>query len=88
MKYDFSITKIDKHLAVDFVRRYHYSPVMPAITNYHLGFLLDDVLKGVLTLGYGTRPRHTFNKLFPKLNALQKDDNDKFIKPINDYFIQ
>ncbi len=88
MKYDFLIVEIDKHLAVDFVRRYHYSPVMPAITNYYLGFLLDNVLKGVLTLGYGTRPRHTFNKLFPKLNALQKDDNDKFIKPINDFYYE
>ena len=34
---------------------------------HFLGFFLDNELKGVLTLGWGTQPRQTINKLFPGL---------------------
>ena len=67
MKFDFEIKEIDKVNAIEFVQKYHYSPVMPTINKYFLGFFLNDELKGVLTLGWGTQPRHTFNKMFPSL---------------------
>ena len=70
MKFNFEVKKLHKVSAVDFVQKYHYSPVMPSITKYYLGFFLEDELKGVLTLGWGTQPRHTFNKMFPNLSLI------------------
>ena len=45
MKFDFEVIEIDKTLAINFVQKYHYSPVMPAITKHYLGFFLDGDLK-------------------------------------------
>jgi hypothetical protein len=42
---------------------------MPSITKHYLGFYVDDILKGVLTLGWGTQPRQTINKMFPGLGS-------------------
>ena len=58
---------------------YHYSPVMPSITKFFLGFYINGELKGVLTLGYGTQPRHTFNKMFPKCKVLEKHENGDWV---------
>jgi len=87
MKFDFEIMEIDKILATKFVQKYHYSPVMPAITKHYLGFFLDGDLKGALTLGWGTRPRHTFNKMFPTVGILEKEDG-KFVHDLTDWYYE
>ena len=64
---------ISKDKATEFVRKTHYSKVMPKLTKYFLGCFIDDPnslfennkLVGVITLGWGTRPLHTIQKLFP-----------------------
>jgi len=87
MKFDFEVIEIDKTLATNFVQKYHYSPVMPAITKHYLGFFLSGELKGVVTLGWGTKPRHTFNKMFPNVGILEKKDGS-FIHDINDWYYE
>ena len=87
MKFDFEVIEIDKNLTTKFVQKYHYSPVMPAITKHYLGFFLDGDLKGALTLGWGTKPRHTFNKMFPNVGILEKKD-EKFVHDINDWYYE
>lgn len=67
MKYNFEIRELAKQQAKDFVEKYHYSPIMPTLTKHYLGFYLEDTLKGVLTLGWGTQPLGTIRKLFPDL---------------------
>ena len=69
MKFDYKIVEIQASRAVDFIHKFHYSPVMPSITKHYLGFLVDGEMKAVLTLGWGTQPRQTINKLFPGLET-------------------
>ena len=69
MKFNYEIHKLHKVNAIEFVQKYHYSPVMPTLTKFFLGFYLDDDLKGVLTLGWGTQPKGTINKMFPGLES-------------------
>ena len=87
MKYKFDIEFIEKEVAVQFVRKYHYSKTMPYITKYYLGAYIDENLKGIITLGYGTRPRHTFNKMFPAYGILEKRDN-QFVYNLNDVYFE
>jgi len=84
----FVVKKIHKVEAIELIQKYHYSPVMPGITKYYLGLFLDNKLKGVLTLGWGTKPRHTFNKMFPSVGVLDTNDNDEFIHDINDWYYE
>lgn len=58
------IKQIEKDLAVDFVQKYHYSQIMPRLTKYYLGFYENDILCGVVTLGWGTQPLQTIKKIF------------------------
>ena len=60
---------------------------MPRLTKHFLGCFLDDELVGVLTLGWGTKPRHTFNKMFPNVGILEKKD-EKFVHDINDWYYE
>ena len=69
MKLDYTIVEILASRAMDFIQKYHYSPVMPSITKHYLGFLIDGEMKAVLTLGWGTQPRQTINFLFPGLET-------------------
>ena len=57
--YRFNIKEISKEDALRMIRKYHYSNTLPKINKYFLGFFLDKELVGVVTLGWGTRPRHT-----------------------------
>lgn len=41
----------------------------PKINKYFPGFYLDEELVGVVTLGWGTRPRHTIQRIFPSLDT-------------------
>ena len=67
MKFNFEVREIHKVNATEFVQKYHYSPVMPKLTKHFLGFYLENELKGVLSLGWGTQPKGTINKMFPGL---------------------
>ena len=69
MKYNFEIREIDKIQAVDMIQSNHYSKVMPRLTKHFLGCFLEDRLVGVLTLGWGTQPKGTINKMFPGLET-------------------
>ena len=69
MKFPYKIVPLSKDVATIFIQKYHYSPVMPRLTKKFLGFSLDDKLVGVLTLGWGTQPRQTINKMFPGLES-------------------
>ena len=69
MKYLYTIKEIDKKLALDMVKSYHYSNALPSINKHFVGFYLGDELVGVVTLGWGTRPLHTIRRLFPSLET-------------------
>ena len=63
------IKEIHKINAMNFVSERHYSPVMPRLTKYFCGYFVEDELVGVITFGWGTRPKHTIQKLFPELDT-------------------
>lgn len=69
MKYKFEIKEISKDTALSMIQKYHYSNTLPKINKYFLGFFLENKLVGVITLGWGTRPKHTIKKLFPSLDT-------------------
>lgn len=68
-----TIKEIHKDMAVDFVRKYHYSKIMPRLTKYYLGFFEQETLLGVVTLGWGTQPLQTIKKIFYKHNLKTND---------------
>lgn len=68
-KLNLTLSEINKETAVPFVQAHHYSPVMPKLTKHYLGFFCDGALVGVLTLGWGTQPRQTINKMFTGLET-------------------
>jgi len=55
--------------ARDLVQKYHYSKVFPRITKLALGGFKDGKLVASATLGFGTRPMHTIQKIFPSLTT-------------------
>lgn len=63
------LKKIIKIDAANFVASRHYSAVMPKLTKHYLGCYDNDKMVGVITFGWGTRPKHTIQKLFPKLDT-------------------
>lgn len=67
--YQFDIKEISKEEALEMIRKYHYSNTLPKLNKYFLGFYLKGELVGVVTLGWGTRPRHTIQKIFPSLDT-------------------
>lgn len=69
MKYKYKIKEISKESALEMIRKYHYSNTLPKLNKYFIGFFLDEEMVGVITLGYGTRPRHTIQCLFPSLDT-------------------
>lgn len=60
------IQEIPKEIAIDFVKKYHYSKIMPRLTKFYLGFFENGKLCGVVTLGWGTQPLQTIKKIFHK----------------------
>jgi|TARA_B110000977_G_scaffold173385_1_gene226527 hypothetical protein len=60
---------VNKFIAADFISTRHYSAVMPRLTKHFLGCFDNDELVGVITFGWGTRPKHTIQKLFPNLDT-------------------
>lgn len=69
MKTNFEIREIDKSTALEMVKKYHYSNSLPRLNKLFVGFYLEDELVGLVTLGWGTRPRHTIQALFPSLDT-------------------
>lgn len=69
MKYDFKVKEISKSMALEMVQKHHYSNTLPKLNKKFIGFYLDDVLVGVITLGWGTRPKHTIQRIFPSLDT-------------------
>ncbi len=63
------IKPLHKITAAEFVAERHYSAVMPRLTKHYLGCFKKDELVGVITFGWGTRPKHTIQKLFPDLDT-------------------
>ena len=60
------IQEIPKEIAIDFVKKYHYSKIMPRLTKFYLGFFENGKLCGVVTLGWGTQPLQMIKKIFHK----------------------
>ena len=69
MKYKFDVKEIRKEQALEMIKKYHYSNTLPKINKYFIGFFLGGVLVGVVTLGFGTRPKHTIQRIFPSLST-------------------
>lgn len=67
--YRFDIKEISREDALRMIRKYHYSNTLPKINKYFLGFFLGEELVGMVTLGWGTRPRHTIQRIFPSLDT-------------------
>tara|TARA_B100001057_G_C22770494_1_gene919383 strand:+ start:200 stop:1102 length:903 start_codon:yes stop_codon:yes gene_type:complete len=59
----YEIRKISRKEATELVQANHYSPVMPKLTKHWLGVYKQEDLVGVITLGWGTRPVHTIQKI-------------------------
>ncbi len=52
-----------------FVKIRHYSTVMPRLTKACFGGFRDGELVAAISFGWGSRPRHTIQKLFPSLGV-------------------
>jgi len=59
------LKEIDKFQAYNLVEQYHYSKVMPRLTKHYIGLFEGKNFVGVVTLGWGTQPKGTINKLIP-----------------------
>ncbi|EOL43017.1 hypothetical protein RV11_GL003166 [Enterococcus phoeniculicola] len=75
--HELKISHLAKDCAISFVRKYHYSKVIPKLVKYYLGmFDLKDEkpkLLGVFMLGWGTQPLQTIRKIFPNRSFSTKD---------------
>lgn len=69
MKYNYEVREISKEVALDMIQKYHYSNTLPKLNKHYVGFYLENKLVGIVTLGWGTRPRHTIQCIFPSLDT-------------------
>lgn len=67
------IREIPKNEAIEFIHLYHYSKILPRLTRYYLGVFTEKGLVGVVTLGWGTQPKHTIQKILYKDNVSTED---------------
>lgn len=67
------LKEIPSKLAVEFIHTYHYSKILPRLTKHYLGYFEDDELVGVITLGWGTQPLHTIQKILHKHDVKTTD---------------
>lgn len=63
------IREISEERAERFILEYHYMKYLPQINHEFLGGYIDGELAAVMSLGWGVRPLHTIQKLFPSLEA-------------------
>jgi len=67
------IKEMEKETAILFIQKYHYSKIMPRLTKHYLGVFDDNLLLGVFTLGWGTQPLQTIQKIFNNHKLTTKD---------------
>tara|TARA_R110002020_G_C16115635_1_gene759927 strand:+ start:160 stop:948 length:789 start_codon:yes stop_codon:yes gene_type:complete len=67
------VKRINKSKAIIFIHNYHYSKILPRLTKEYLGVFEEGVLIGVITLGWGTQPLQTINKIFKKHDLKSSD---------------
>lgn len=63
------IRELPLKVAAEFVAAHHYSKVMPRLNKVILGLFEKENLVGVITFGWGVRPKDTIKKLFPSLDS-------------------
>lgn len=59
------VQRTDPETAVAFIRRYHYSKVLPRLTRHYLGIYRGGQLSGVVLLGWGDAAFTDDKKDFP-----------------------
>jgi hypothetical protein len=64
-----NVYPIDIPKAKEFCRQWHYSNIFPPHCLMGLAYDDEKGLAGVTLWGYGTRPRHTIQRLFPSLGV-------------------
>ena len=62
----YELREVTREQATELVQANHYSPVMPKLTKVWLGVFKQEEFVGVVTLGWGTRPLHTIQKIVSK----------------------
>jgi len=67
-----NIDLITKQTAVPFIHKYHYSKILPRLTKMYLGVFLNNIMIGVITLGWGTQPLQTITSIFYNDNLTTK----------------
>lgn len=63
------IREIEKSRAERFILEYHYMKYLPQLNDTFLGGYIDGELAAVMSLGWGVRPRHTIQAIFPSLGT-------------------
>lgn len=63
------IEEIEKPRAERFILKYHYMKYLPQLNDFFLGGYIDGELAAVMSLGWGVRPRHTIQAIFPGLGT-------------------
>ena len=64
------VKEIDKATAFELIKKYHYSSQLPRLTKVCLGFFTkENEYVGALSLGWGTRPKHTIKILWDELES-------------------
>ena len=62
----YQIREVPKKEVIELVQQNHYSPVMPKLTKHWLGVFKGEEMVGAITLGWGTKPKHTIQKIVNK----------------------
>lgn len=63
------VKEIGESRAERFILEYHYMKYLPQLNDFFIGGYIDGELAAVMSLGWGVRPRHTIQKLFPSLDT-------------------
>lgn len=66
---DYHVAPIPRQVMADFVAAHHYAVRVPPHCLLSLGCFKGDKLVGVASWGWGVRPRHTIQRLFPSLGT-------------------
>ena len=68
-KEDLVIKKVSKIESAEFIAKHHYRKIMPRLNKVFYGGYIDNELVALITLGYGTQPLRTIQKIFPSLST-------------------
>jgi GR25 family glycosyltransferase involved in LPS biosynthesis len=65
-----TIKQTDKQEASSFISKYHYRKIMPKLNKvFYGGYDEKNELVAIITFGWGTQPKNTIQKMFPKLDT-------------------